>query len=87
MTPITKLVKTQTKGMVTIPREFRQKLGIDENSLLEAKLVDNGVMFVKITYSSQNPQPELYSDAQISQFLKEDKLDGKTVKKLKKLLK
>lgn len=80
-----KIVRTQTKGMVTIPREFREKLGISSNSLLEAKIVDNGVMFVKMNY--QALEPEIYSDEQIKNWLKEDKLDKKTAEKIKKLLK
>ena len=82
---MTKVVKTQSKGMVTIPIEFRQKLGINENSLLEAKLMSNGVMFMKIEY--RPPSEEVYSDNQIKEWMDEDKLDAKTTKKLEKLLK
>lgn len=80
MSQSTKLVKTQTKGMVTIPKEFRVQLGIESNSVLEAKLVDDGVLFTK-------PQSaEIYTDKQISEWMKTDALDAKTAKKLKKLL-
>lgn len=81
----TKVVRTQSKGMVTIPIEFREKLGIDPNSLLEVRLMDNGVMFVKLEMTSR--EPEIYSDQQIKQWVKTDQMDSKTVKKLKKLLK
>ena len=80
----TKIVKTQTKGMVTIPAEYREKLGIDANSLLEAKLVDEGVLFVKLEIP--NFEPEIYSDKQIEEWMKADKMDAKTAKKLAKLL-
>ena len=43
----TKVIRAQSKGMVTIPSTFCVKLGIKPNSLLEAKLVDNGVLFSK----------------------------------------
>lgn len=81
-----KIVKPQSKGMVTIPVEFREKLGIDSNSLLEVKMIDNGVTFIKINYKSQQ-EVEIYSDKQIKRWLKNDKLDAKTVKRLEKLLK
>ncbi|MBI5753547.1 AbrB/MazE/SpoVT family DNA-binding domain-containing protein [Candidatus Peregrinibacteria bacterium] len=84
MTP-TKIVRPQAKGMITIPVEFREKLAIDENSLLEASMMDNGVMFTKINYNKQ--EPEVYSDKQIKKWLKKDTLDLKTAKKLKILLK
>lgn len=80
-----KVVKTQSKGMVTIPAEFRQKLEIDENSLLEAKLINNGVIFTKIVYTP--PETEIYSDKKIKEWMKDDKMDKKTAQKLKKLLK
>ncbi len=80
-----KLVRPQSKGMVTIPSEFRRQLGIDENSLLEVKLVDSGVLFVKV--SAPNEEIELYSNEQIDEWLKEDQLDAKTAQKVKRLLK
>lgn len=80
---MSKLVKPQSKGMVTIPKEFRSKLGITDESLLEARLVDDGVLFVKVNYI---PKPELYSDTEIKEWMNEDKLDSATLKKVKKLL-
>ena len=84
-----KVVKPQSKGMVTIPVEFREKLGINENSLLQVKLVKNGVIFLKVEYDTgvKTPSIELYSSAQIKQWSKEDKLDKITLEKLKKLFK
>ena len=85
-----KVVKPQSKGMVTIPKEYREILGIDEDSLLEVQLIDNGVQFIKVTYKTE-PVPgevvELFSDKEISDWKKEDKLDEATIKKLNKLLK
>ncbi len=80
-----KIVKTQSKGMVTIPVEFRHKLNISENSLLEVKLLDNGIAFIKLDYMPENY--EIYSDREIKMWLKEDKIDKKTAKKLDKLIK
>lgn len=78
-----KIVRSQLKGMITIPIEFRQKLNIDENSLLEASLTPDGVLFTKINLQKE---PEIYSDQQIKKWLKEDAMDAKTAKKLKDLL-
>lgn len=81
---MSKVVRPQAKGMVTIPIEFRKKLGINENSLLEAKLTDCGVTFIKIDFRQES---ELFTDTEIKEWMKEDKLDKKTIKKLEKLLK
>ena len=81
---MTKLVKTQIKGMVTIPREFREKLGIDANCLLEARLVENGVTFIKLEYK-KTVDVEIYSDKQVEEWLEDDKIDPKLSKKIKKL--
>ena len=70
--------------MVTIPVEYRAQLGIEPNSLMEATLVDGGILFKKVEYGAE--KMEIYSDSQIARFLKEDKLDKKTVDRLKKLM-
>jgi len=79
-----KVVRTQSKGMVTIPAEYREKLGIDENSLMQVKIVSGGVLFVKLDYGVETKN--LWLDKKIKTWLKEDKLDTKTAKKLQKLL-
>lgn len=82
----TKIVRTQNKGMITIPANFRETLGIDTDTFLEARLIDNGIMFVKINTKLQQPS-NLYSEKEINQWLKDDKLDLKTAQKIKRLLK
>ena len=42
----TKLVRTLRKGQITIPDEFRRRLGIEENSLLQVTL-DQGELRLK----------------------------------------
>ncbi len=80
----TKVVRTQAKGMVTIPVEFREKLGITEDSLLQAELTSKGVLFIKLHYPSKDA--DFYSDQEIAEWMKSDQLDAKTVKKLENLL-
>lgn len=70
------IVKIQSKGMVTIPKKFRQQLGIGPNSLLEAKIMQDGVLFVKM--NTNQYKPELYSDQEIKTWLKADKMDHNT---------
>lgn len=81
----TKVVRTQAKGMVTIPIEFREKLGISEDSLLQAELTGKGVLFVKLEYP--NPEVAFYTDKEVEEWLADDRLDAKSIKRLEQLLK
>lgn len=81
-----RIVKAQEKGMVTIPVDFREQLGIEKNSLLKAKLTKEGVLFVKLEFAGETKKHDLYSDEEVKEWMKEDKLDPKTFKKLEKLL-
>lgn len=79
-----KMVRIQTKGMITIPVEFRNKLNITENSIMKAEIKDQKIVLSKVT--SDTDMFEMYNDKQITQWLKADQLDAKTAKSLKKLL-
>ena len=81
----TKVVRTQAKGMVTIPVEFREKLGISEDSLLQAELTSKGVLFVKLEYP--NTETAFYTDKEVEEWIADDRLDAKSIKKLEQLLK
>lgn len=83
---MTKFVTTQSKGLITIPLEFRKKLGIEAKTLLEIKIKDDQLVLKKID-PNKNPEPEVYDEKQIQQWMKDDKLDKKTAQKLKKLFK
>ena len=79
-----KIVKTQEKGMITIPVEYRRKLDIQPNALMEARIVDNGILFTKL--SGTDSATSIYSDEDISQWLEDDKLTPEAAAKIKKLL-
>ena len=78
-----KYVRPQIKGMVTIPVEFRKSLDINEDTILTVQIYRGGVFFEKL--QNDNEELEIYSEKRIKEFLKEDKLDKATVKKLEKL--
>lgn len=74
--------------MVTIPTEYRRKLGITEETLLSVQLMTDGVKFTKVEMKpiSTDSLIELYSDEEVEEWLKNDQLDKQTIKKLNKLL-
>ena len=78
-----KVVKALAKGQVTIPSEFRNVLGIDAETLLSISLVGDHLEIAPL-----RPGEELrrYTEEEIGRFLKEDKLDEKTVRRVRELL-
>ncbi len=60
------------KGMVTIPKEWRVELGLEEGDVVKAKKEGNKVVIE--TAKSQNAPYRVFSDEEINEFLKEDKL-------------
>lgn len=65
-------LKILGKGMVTLPKKWRQELGIETGDIVKAKKEGNKVV---IEAQNINTTPyRLYSDAEIEEFLKVDKI-------------
>lgn len=64
-------LKILGKGMVTLPKKWRDELGIASGDIVRAKREGNRVVIeprkMKVPY-------RVYSDSEIDQFLKEDRL-------------
>lgn len=77
-----KVVKALAKGQVTIPREFREALGIDAETLLSVSLVGDHLEIVPL-----RPGDELrhYTEEEIGRFLEDDKLDQETARRVREL--
>lgn len=78
-----KVVKALPKGQVTIPSEFREILGIDAETLLSISLVGD---HLEITPLRPGEELRRYAEEEIDRFLDEDKLDEKTVRRVRELL-
>lgn len=63
-------VRILTKGLVTIPKSFREELGIQEGEVARIKRVGRRL----IIEPREVADYELYSDRQLKEMLKEDKL-------------
>jgi bifunctional DNA-binding transcriptional regulator/antitoxin component of YhaV-PrlF toxin-antitoxin module len=80
-----KVVRAQAKGQVTIPREFREVLGIDAETLLSISLVGD---HLEITPLRQGDEVlRRYTEQDIARFLEEDRLDEGTARRVRGLLK
>lgn len=81
------IIKPLAKGQVTIPASFRRELGIKENTLFQAELKEDGVFLKPISLDWKEKYIRQFSDEELKEWLKEDKLDKKTLQKLKKYFK
>lgn len=76
-------VKILGKGMVTIPKAWRDDLGLEEGEVIKAKKVGN-----KVILETQIPAPyRIFSDEEIKEWLKEDQLPTKLSSKVDEKIK
>lgn len=82
----TRLVKLYPRGQITIPAEFRRRLGIRENTILQVRLRGSSLDITPLRVVDEDQLLREYDPAEIQAFLQEDKLDRKTAAKARKLL-
>jgi len=70
--------------MVTIPKSWRKELGIEEGKMVKAKKIANQII---IEPMEKPVSYRTYSQKELQQFLKDDRLPKKLEKKLAKVLK
>ncbi|OGY17306.1 MAG: hypothetical protein A2784_01460 [Candidatus Chisholmbacteria bacterium RIFCSPHIGHO2_01_FULL_48_12] len=73
------IIKILPKGLITIPKRFRQSLGLEENGLARVKQ-NAGRLIVEPVRTLPYPVRS-YTDAEIDEFLE---LDNKESQELKK---
>ncbi|KKP81186.1 MAG: hypothetical protein UR81_C0005G0009 [Candidatus Levybacteria bacterium GW2011_GWB1_35_5] len=74
-------LKILGKGMITLPKKWRDELGIESGNMVKAKKEGDKVI-IQAQKSASVPY-RVYSDAEIEEFLGEDKIDETLVEKLK----
>lgn len=75
------LVKLQAKGLITIPKKFREELGLEENSLIRIKKDKD-----KLTIEPVRTLPyrvRSYTNEEIEEFFKLDDEETKELKRKK----
>jgi len=82
----TRLVKPRARGQITIPAEFRDQLGIDENTVLQMRLQGGKIEITPLRVVDDDRLLRDYDPADIQAFLEEDQLDRKIAEKARKLL-
>src|SRR2546428_13959744 len=81
-----RLVKPLSKGQITIPIAFRRQLGITEESILSVTVKNGRLELEPLRPTGGEQTLREYSDSQIRQFLKEDRLDRRTARRVRRVL-
>ena len=75
-------VKILNKGLMTIPKAMREKVGIKEGDVAKARVEGNKI----VIEPREEVDYRIFTDEEIKRWKKEDKLPPKLAKKVKKLL-
>ena len=84
--PANKLVRPLSKGQITLPVEFRRRLKIDTNTILNLTLKGDRIEIVPLRPVPQKQALREYTQEEIKRFLEEDRLDRATAAKVRRLL-
>ena len=78
---MTKVVRLNTRGTLTLPKELRLRLGVKNGGQIVAEETDNGVLL----RPSATIPIEIYPDSRLAEFKRnnEDALSGYRFKKKK----
>ena len=78
-------LKVLGKGMVTLPKRWRDELGIDSGDMVKAKKEGNKVI-IEAARVGQTVPYRVYSKDEIEEFLKEDQIPQELAQKARQNL-
>lgn len=78
------IIKVLPKGLVTIPKKWRDELGLSENGLVRIRKEGRRLVIEPVSVVGYTLRD--YSQEEIKQFIKEDRISPQLAKKVKKLL-
>lgn len=81
---LARVVSLPSRGQITLPAEFRQRLGLAEGDLLQISLVGDRIEIRPVIPPAQKLRE--YTEAEIEQFLEEDRIDQDTAAAVRRLL-
>jgi len=77
-------LKVLGKGMVTLPKKWRDELGIENGAVVKAKKEGNTIV-LETAYPKTAPY-RVYTKAEIEEFVKEDRLSHKLARDVQRHL-
>jgi bifunctional DNA-binding transcriptional regulator/antitoxin component of YhaV-PrlF toxin-antitoxin module len=84
--PLTRIVRSQAKGQITVPIEFRERLGIDQNTFLRLTLRGSKIEVSTVQMGTERNTVRDFGQKELDAFLEEDKIDARTAAKVRRLL-
>lgn len=81
--PLEEVIKLQAKGLITIPKKFREALALQENHLLKIKKDKEKLIIEPIRVIPYKVRT--YTQKDIEEFIAFDKEETKKLKKSKKI--
>ena len=67
-------LKVLGKGMITLPKKWRDEMGIENGDIVKAKKEGNTVVIEAKPQLKPSAPYRVYSDQEITEFLEEDRL-------------
>ena len=74
-------LKVLGKGMITLPKKWREAMNVTTGDVIKAK--KEGAKVIIEASKSQTVPYHVYSDSEIDEFLKQDRLPKRLAKKVK----
>jgi len=84
--PLTRIVRSQAKGQIAVPVEFRERLGIDQNTFLRLTLRGSKIEVSPVKVGAEGDSLRDFSRKELDTFLEEDKIGVRTAAKVRRLL-
>ncbi len=79
-----KIVRSLSNGQITIPIDFRRKLGIDRDTLLAASIEGEQIVLTPMRLEQETLRE--YTDEDISRFLEEDRISPEVAARVRELI-
>jgi len=83
---LTRIVRPQARGQITIPADFRKRLGIDQDTLLQLTVHGSTIEISPLRLAKEGLALREFDRSKLDAFLKEDKIDAKTAARVRRLL-
>jgi len=81
---MTRVVQLPSRGQITLPTDFRRKLGLAEGDLLRMTLIGEKIEIQPVR--TADARLRQYTEAEVQQFLEDDKIDAETAAAVRRLL-
>ena len=78
-------LKVLGKGMLTLPKRWRDESGLQTGDVVKAKK-EGTMVVIELEQESKQAPYRIYNDAELDEFLKEDKLSEELAVKIDNIL-